>query len=296
MEIFDLANLEDAFSSTTTLELIEEANTTRELPRPYLGMSQLGDECWRKLFLYFRWTAKSEISGRVNRIFQTGHGAEEFMVKDLESVGVECSYTLNNQLELNEFHGHISGHSDGVGIGIPEAPKTKHLLEFKTSGDKYFKQLVKSESVETTKPVHYAQMVLYMYKMELTRALYLVYNKNDSSYYMERINENTQFAKMLIEKGKKIVGSDDLGEFRKVGSGKPSWFECRFCNFSDVCHGIIEAEKNCRTCKYSVVIENAEWGCNKHEQVIPLETQKGCYNCHEYLESLKIDNIRGLKL
>ena len=48
-----------------------------------------------------------------------------------------------------------------MGLGIPEAPKTWHVLEFKTHNSKSFAKLEK-EGVQKSNPMHYAQMQVYM--------------------------------------------------------------------------------------------------------------------------------------
>jgi len=272
---------------TRIVDLIDKTNTTESLPRPYLGMSQLGENCARKLWFYFRWTAKDKIDGRVNRIFTTGHNAEADMIRDLESIGVKTWDTLDSQAGFHAVSNHCRGHSDGMALGIPGAEKTTHLLEFKTSSDKLFK-LVKKNGVEKEKYIHFCQIILYMHFSKTTRALYLVYNKNTSEYYAERVHANNELAKDLIFKATLIIGSENVADFMKIGNGSPSFYKCKFCNFSSVCHGQEKALKNCRTCKYADVLDDGKWGCSLHElDDVATENQaKGC-GSHEYLECLE---------
>ena len=103
-----MGNLGEYFSKdkNNIVDMIDEGNSVRELPRPYLGMSQLGGECWRQLWYYFRWCEYNSYDGRTGRIFQTGHNAEVKMIKDLESVGIECWDTLDAQAGFTAVHGH----------------------------------------------------------------------------------------------------------------------------------------------------------------------------------------------
>lgn len=266
------------------VDMIDEAGTTKSLPRPYLGMSQLGDDCMRKLWYHFRFCAQDSIDGRVNRIFTTGHKAEVFMIEHLESVGIETWDTLDAQAGFTAVDNYVRGHSDGMALNIPGAEKTTHLLEFKTSSDKLFK-LVKKKGVKDEKYVHYCQMALYMHFSGATRALYMVYNKNTSEYYIERIESDEQLALDLIRKAEWVVESDSMNDFPKIGSGNASFFKCKFCNYSDVCHNNAKPHKNCRTCRSVYKSGDGEWGCKKHSiEKIAVENQyKGC-DSHQYLD------------
>jgi len=279
-----VADLTEYFTKnpSTIADLIDEVGKVKELPRQYLGMSQLGEECWRKLWFYFRWCDYSEYDGRVQRIFNTGHKAEADMIRDLESIGVETWDTLDAQAGFTAVSGHCQGHGDGVGRNIPGAEKTDHLLEFKTSSDKYFKTLVK-KGILIEKPTHYAQMVLYMFKSEpkLKRGLYMVYNKNTSAYYTERVYADNTYAKDLLRKAEDIITSENVNAFQKIGNGSPSFFKCRFCASSDVCHNDAKPVKTCRTCTSVSLLDDGKWGCGIQKDK-PLSNDEQAKACENY--------------
>lgn len=277
-----MGNLQEYFEKnpTTIKDLIDEAGKVKELPRPYLGMSQLGEECWRKLWYYFRWCEYSEYDGRVQRIFDTGHKAEANMIRDLELIGVKTWDTLDDQAAFIAVNGHCQGHGDGMANNIPGAEKTDHLLEFKTSSDKYFKELEK-KGIQISKPTHYAQMVLYMKFKKVTRGLYMVYNKNTSAYYIERVKANNSFAKDLITKARAIIESENVNSFKKIGSGNASFYMCRFCNFSDICHNDATPVKTCRTCTSVSILDDGVWGCGIQNDK-PLSVDEQAEACDNY--------------
>lgn len=281
-----MGNLTEYFSKNnlTIPNLIDEKNSVKKLPRPYLGMSQLGEECWRKLWYYFRWCEHMSYDGRVGRIFEVGHKAEEKMIRDLESIGIETWDTLDKQEAFIEVNGHCQGHGDGAAKNIPGAEKTDHLLEFKTSSEKYFKEMVKKGLIEA-KPTHYAQMIIYMYKKKYKRGLYMMENKNDSSYYVERIKEDKTYAKDLIRKAESIITSEDVDDFEKIGSGLPSFFKCRFCDFSDICHNDANPVKTCRTCTSVSLLDDGKWGCGlQKDKELSVEDQKNACPNYNRLE------------
>ncbi len=68
------------------------------------------------------------------------------MIESLKMAGVtvhDVDPRTRGQFRFSTHGGHIAGSMDGCGLGFVEAPKTWHVLEFKTSGEKYFKKLVK---------------------------------------------------------------------------------------------------------------------------------------------------------
>ncbi len=243
-----------------------------------IGMSQLGTDCDRKLWLGLHWFAPPEvISGKLQRIFDTGIEAEEFMVRDLERIGIEVT---KRQEEIWGFGNYVHGFTDGRCINVPEAPKTEHLLEMKTHNDRSWNGVYKN-GVKKSKPLHYAQMQRYMAGLSLSRALYLAYNKNTSAYYSERVKFNPGFAEDLIRKESDIVLSSELPK-RKF---ERHFFQCKFCDFSEFCYDNAPAPKNCRTCKHSDLFGGGTWVCtlNSEAHDVPIEIQQSGCHCHEEL-------------
>src|SRR5690606_8070485 len=109
--------------------------------RAHLGGSVIGHPCRRYLWLSFRWARPASFPGRLLRLFQRGQLEEPVFVKELRQAGVEVwevDPDTGRQIRIALFGGHFSGSMDGVALGLLEAPKTPHLLEFKTHNAKSF--------------------------------------------------------------------------------------------------------------------------------------------------------------
>jgi hypothetical protein len=250
-------------------------------------MSAIGDPCERKLWYNWRWCSPPQlITGRVQRIFDTGHRAEAFMVADLNKIGIETFMNIDGisipmtghkderQEEIVGIAGHAKGHIDGRCLGVIEAPRTVHLLEMKTHNEKSFND-VKKKGVKASKPVHYAQMQRYMTGLGLDRALYMAYNKNTSAYYIERVKLDESFAQDLIRKEEIIIISEHPPE-KKFDK---TWFECKWCNNFDICHGDSPVQKSCRTCEHSDLQSEGRWVCTITEANEPLPTELQRVGC-----------------
>lgn len=262
--------------------------------RSHMGASMIGGECARAIWYNFRWTTKSAFPGRVLRLFNRGHLEEARFIAMLLMIGCEVYQQdeNGNQFRISHAEGHFGGSGDGVAIGVPDVPEgTAVLCEFKTSGDKPFAEL-KAKGVRDAKFEHYVQMNIYMRKMGIAVALYLVVNKNTDELYGEIVYLDSAIADQFLDRGEKMVWMDDAPD--KL-SNSPGFWKCRFCDHRPVCHLKAAPDRNCRTCKHSTPAANKEWVCNKPiqpygegaNQVLDKETQlKGCddYEPHRVFE------------
>lgn len=222
-------------------------------PRPHLGASQIGSQCERALWYSFHHCKLPAFSGRMLRLFETGQREEERIIRNLRSAGLQVwdRGDDGNQIRFEMFGGKFAGSIDGIVLGIPEAPKTEHLLEIKTANDKSYKAMLKN-GVEHSKHQHYCQMQVYMGAMDLKRALYVVVNKNTDEIYSERIEFDNRVYQSLLEKAERIVTSDaPLERFES--------FECKWCEYQKICNWEEMPAINCRTC--------AHWGRCETEEV-----------------------------
>jgi hypothetical protein len=205
-----------------------------EAPRGYLGASIIGHECERYLWYNFRQCIKPEFDGRLYRLFDRGDVEEARMSKDLRNIGCtmhEVDPDTGEQFAVSAFGGHFSGHTDGAVLGVPEAPKTWHVPEFKTHNAKSFAKLEK-EGVKNSKPMHYAQMMVYMGLTGMIRALYLACNKDTDALYSERIRYNSTEFQNLMDKAERIIFAQDPPE---RAFPRPDCWGCKFCDAKALC-------------------------------------------------------------
>lgn len=267
-----------------------------ETQRPYLGASAIGKPCLRQHWYSFRWSKPAEFSGRLYRVFQSGHLQEPRVYADLAGIG--CTVYQDNPATGKQWSftepscgHHFQGNADGIITGLPQAPKAPHLLEIKTASDKMYKEMQKV-GVKQAEPEHYAQMQIYM-KWSIDefgedgcrRALYFVVNKDNDDIYTERLEFDPAFADAIISKALAVITAVEP----PVGvSTDPTWYECKFCNYQAICHGTDVPAPTCRSCAHVTpeMDGTARWSCGAHSaDLTPAMQRQGCPD-HRYIPIL----------
>lgn len=251
-----------------------------------LGISSLGHHCERYLWYAFRQCCKPEFDGRMYRLFETGNLEEARFVKDLRDIGCEVhdiderrTLERTQQYKVTALGGHVKGYLDSVILGLPEAPKTWHVGEFKTHSAKSFKKLQK-EGVKDSKPLHYAQVQLGMHLTKMKRALYLARNKDTDALYSERIYYDKEYAESLVDRAKRVITAVAPPD---RCTNRRDYYLCSWCDAHAICWGIdVDGTSkpalpvpilSCRQCCHAtpitgksphpVVKIDASWRCEK---------------------------------
>ena len=266
-----MSKLPDPVNTIATM--IDQYHSSKpSKPRPHMGVSLLGHHCDRWLWINFRWAVVEDFDGRILRLFRRGHKEEDVIISDLRAIGVD----IRSSQRRVDFGNHVSGSLDGIiENGISEAPKARHVAEFKTHSKKSFDDMVKN-GVEKSKPMHFIQMQVYMHGTSINRALYLAVCKDDDRIYTERVKYDKKVAEDAIIRGKRIAMSDRMPE---PVSSDPSWYQCRFCPAHSFCHKAEPTKRiNCRTCAHSTAMADSTFRCERHDaDSIPEDFQhQGC--------------------
>jgi hypothetical protein len=266
-----------------------------ESQRKYIGASVIGKPCSRALWYDFRWSGRATFDGRLYRLFERGRKEEPWLISDLRAIGVTVyEYDPATGRQFNfvdpDCGGHFGGSCDGLATGVPQAPKSVHVLEFKTSSAKAF-ATVKKDGIAKSKPEYFAQAQLYM---RWTRqiwgangaeaALFVVVNKDNDDIYSERIKYDAAAADQLVSKALAIIEAKEPPE--RIGG--PDWYECKFCQHHNVCHGNDVPAVSCRTCAHSTPELNGDgrWTCARHQVDLTAKQQRDGCDKHRYIPIL----------
>jgi CRISPR/Cas system-associated exonuclease Cas4 (RecB family) len=258
---------------------IEDALETHSIkiheqePRTHLGISEIGEDCKRKLWYKFRWVAFEKHEGRMLRLFARGHREEERYINYLIGIGckVERFDKDGKQFKVASVMGHYGGSCDGV-VYTPWYPEVPMILECKTHNTKSFVDYV-SKGLQISKPMHLDQMNGYGQKMQIQYGLYFPENKNDDDIKVTLIKLDWERGKALERKAEEIITAQEPPP--KI-SDNPAYYKCGYCFAKDICHYGAIPVRNCRSCKNSIATEGATWTCSKFG-VIPSDFVKiGC--------------------
>jgi hypothetical protein len=254
--------------------------------RPHLGASEIGHECDRYLWLSFRWAKPADFDGRMLRLFDSGNHQEPRLIADLRAIGVEVSDrdADGKQWRFDAVGGHFGGSMDAAVLGLPEAPKTWSVAEFKTANAKSFAVMTK-KGVKEAQPKHWQQMQLYMGWSGMKRAIYIVVNKDTDDIYTERIEFEKDAFDQAIQRAERIITAPEPAV---TIADSAEGFTCKFCRFKDQCYGTEAPAVSCRTCAHSTPETDGEarWSCAQGKPDMDVSAQRAGCGEHRHIPTL----------
>jgi hypothetical protein len=214
------------YNETVTSAIEALATARQSQRRHYLGMSEIGDECSRKLWLKYHLQIPQEFPGRVLRMFDLGNLIEDRIIMELN----ECGFTVTGQqASFTDFDGAFCGHCDGIISELIESD-VPHILEIKSASDASFKQFKKDgiEAHPAFGAKYAAQVQCYMGYSGLKRALFIVENKNTSEMYPERVRFDRSAFDAIRKKAERIL----TGKIPEGISSRLDHWQCKMCSFN----------------------------------------------------------------
>lgn len=259
-----------------------------EPARDYLGWSTMGEPCDRALWYSFRWAERELLEGRIARLFDSGHREEARVLQEMRDAGMQVwdrDPTTGGQWAVSSVAGHLRGHLDAVVLGMPEAPKTPHLVDVKTVKGKKLDELLKVGMRELY-PRYWAQAHGYMGRMQLARAAFIFVCKDDDRIHVERFEfDRAEFERFEV-RAERIVRAAEPPPRISVD---PAWYVCKYCTFHSLCHGQAAPQVNCRTCTHATPVmegDEGKWHCDKYAARIPTATQREGCDSHRFIPLL----------
>lgn len=177
------------------------------------------------------------------RLFRLGHVIEDEVIGLLEIAGFTVK---NQQLELGveRWLGHIDGLIDMGHGGIPDWC----LLEVKSANSARFKLLRELGSYEDWHTGYAAQIHAYLLHLndeivrsvlhaEITDAIVVVYNKDTSELYTERIPFDRDVARKLEEESAFVTADWDTPPDKPPAATSRYCAFCKWCDFGETCWG-----------------------------------------------------------
>ena len=265
---------------------LHERREAAQDERAYLGASILGEPCERRLWLTFRWVDREQFDGRMIRLFETGHREEARVLDELRALGMEVWDRREDgrQFGVAACSGHFRGHLDAVVLGLPEAPRTPHLVDVKTISSKKFRDLMR-DGFRKAYPKYHAQGTVYMGLMDLDRAAFIFVVKDTDEIHVERFEyDATEFVRLMVRAERVIFAAEPPLRI----STDPAWFGCKFCPFHAHCHGTAAPRPTCRSCAHATPERDGDgrWSCAKHGRDLSIDAQRAGCDDHRVIPAL----------
>lgn len=243
----------------------------------FIPASEAATECSRAIWYSFRWASPPETAEpRMLRLFATGDIEEGRILSDLEQIPGVTLWRVDPETG-KQFRGEIAGYiavkPDAIALGLPEAPKSPHIVECKSANDKNFKA-IKAKGVAKAKPEHWLQAQLEMASQGIKRALYFLVNKNTDEEHVERIKPDVAGTERAIAKLVGIAEAARPPSRIRDDALKPP---CLFCRHRTLCHDGGVARVSCRSCLSSTPRPGGIWWCEHWGRELSPEAQaEGC--------------------
>lgn len=222
-----MGNLSDVWIDPVLLAIDKAMEAQPQEKRTYLGMSQIGEPCERKLWLSYRYGNPPFDADALKR-FEDGYYGEELMKKRLAMAGFEV---FDSQKRVEDFDGRYAGHIDGL-IRIPVSSKV-HVWEHKQVNEKSFNELVKLNDLQKWNEKYYAQAQSYMHYLGLERHYMTVGTPGGRKYTSVRTKYSDRYAMGLRDKALRIL---EGGMPVRINEN-PSFYLCKMCNMRERCYG-----------------------------------------------------------
>ena len=282
-----MAKLPDAPDPTLVAvdQAIVKANTASN--RTYLGASELGHACSRRLWMKWRWVSVEHFDAVTLRRFHDGFAGEDLMAERLKAVdGIRLVVEDpdERQWAVTAVGEHVQGHLDGAILGIHQAPKTWHVWEHKQVSEKNWRALKRKKddfgeksALEAWNETYFVQAQLYMGLTGMKRHYMTITTPGGRDITSVRTDFQAKAFDRAIEKAEEIVAAQTAPP--RI-SEDPEFFLCKWCHLNKNCHGDTTAAVNCRTCAHSTPVTGGDkgvWWCELHDKKLTLKEQrKGC--------------------
>jgi len=230
----------DVFSAAMGAVIDASICDVVEKPRDYLGASQIGDTCKRRIQYQITGAPGAPFTAQTRRIFARGHIMETMVAGWLRGAGflISTEKKDGNQHGFLVADGRFGGHCDGVIIEGPavEGLAFPCLWENKALGSKGWKDVVKN-GIPKSKPQYADQGALYQAYLDLdgAPALFTIVNSDTMEMHYEAVGFDTARAQAASDRAVLILRATAAGELLPRVSDDPTGFPCGWCQNVEHC-------------------------------------------------------------
>jgi len=224
-----MADLSKVIPCNPAGDALDELYDAEYLHRDWLGLSEIGNPCNRYLWLRYHGHIPEKPDSKTLRLFEHGNVIEHHVIEDMRRAGFHV-YAQQREIEFEKDSVKLVGHIDGIVEGLKESSKP-HLLEIKSANKASFNKLEKLRSYEQWDEKYCAQIHVNAYLTRLERIFVVVYCKDDSRIYSERIRINEIYAKRILSNAAYILNQ----EMPNISCNNSDYYVAKMCGFKKEC-------------------------------------------------------------
>jgi hypothetical protein len=245
----------------------------------------LGSECDLALFNTLRWVSPPRPRGGKNAALADQIALDKgFLIDALISAGIKVDVASDERgtpWKFSLMDGMVHGRSDGIGIGIVEAPAAVHAVMTKSLTAKDFRA-VKKHGLLKAKPEHWHGLHASMQALPTSRGAYIAVNRETRDILMERVKPDPHVAARQEARVAGLVASTSppmslitgmtAAQMESARQRPP----CLFCDHQGKCFDALMPRMHCRTCvHFSFTARGAGHCAHLDVPLTPLEQRQG---------------------
>lgn len=182
----------------------------------------LGDTCDRRSWLKAQGAKQPQSTAQDYMFFQIMDDHKKRMIDYFDAIG--CTI-WDQKKKLMFANGKAVSYIDGLIQGVKESPDKPHLLMICPQKEKSYKKGMTNKQ--------HVKMQTDMRLLGLDRCLFIRIDMNNGEFEITREKLDPKFADAQLMKAERIVTARHAPE--RIGTGKPSWYECKMCGLKGVC-------------------------------------------------------------
>ncbi|MDO8559018.1 MAG: PD-(D/E)XK nuclease family protein [bacterium] len=179
--------------------------------------------CARSLFFKFKNAPRKEMEASVLRLFDHGDHIHQLIMKPL--LGIRDIHVVASEVNIPSQE-IISGRSDA----IVSDGKNLYVLDIKSMNSMIFDKL------EAPKEENIDQLQLYLHYFKIPKGILLYVNKNTLTLKEFFVDYNQDRALSLLASLQETKNKIDAGVVPDRISGYPADWQCRYCQFREICN------------------------------------------------------------
>jgi hypothetical protein len=221
-------------------DLIEASEPPTPNTRQYLGASDIGSDCLRKI--QYNWFCDPKFPSRTRDIFARGNFFEGLSRNHFIAAGFKFASKV--RLGFKAVGGLFRGHADGILVAGPKVEGLIYpaIFEHKALGAKGWRT-VERDGLVGLYEVYAGQVALYQAYLDVTNpALFSVTNADTC----ERLNFMVPFdpvlAQRMSDRAVMVIEATRAGELLPRVTEKPDDWRCLMCAHFIRCWGGVSAD------------------------------------------------------